>query len=122
MSEFSPWMDHANHKEAAKLREMSLPPHLRLTGNTRYLRDALLSVMLLSDDFSPPGETWIVSLERMRLRGNTRADMRCKAAELKAHLKPEQIEKASKAAGELFHWELTKARRVQSGLTKKRRK
>lgn len=115
MASFSPWEAHEDHKEAVRLREISLPPQYRMAGNARLLRDALLAVMLLNVNMTPLGKTLEETMNRVRKRGNKQAEMRTKATLLKKRMTSAQIDKATLAAQELYHWEVVKARRAISG-------
>lgn len=109
---FRPWQNHPDHKEAARMRELSLPPQYRMAGNQRYLRDAMLSVMMLSINNQVPGLDLEQMIVQVCARGNMNAKMTVKVNELKKHLTPEQITEAATVAQALFSWELVKTRRA----------
>jgi hypothetical protein len=116
---FFPWMNPQDNKEAAILRERSLPPQYQMAGNARYLRDALLSVFILSMEGVAPSSNPEAILMFWANRSNLKAQMRVRSNNLKALMTEEQIDRATTAARELFGFEMDKARRLAANPKRK---
>jgi len=95
---------------AQRVRELRLPLEYRMAGPKRMLRDALLSVMLLSDPAMKFGKD--PSVADLCERARVRTEMAAKVRELKADMLTEDIEHSTRVAGELFHWEVVSAARA----------
>lgn len=117
---YYPWMNPQENKEAAILRERSLPPQYQMAGNARYLRDALLSVMILGMEGVAPSDNPEAILMFWTNRSNLKAQMQVRSNNLKALMTEEQITRATTAAKELFGYEMDKARRLAANPKKKR--
>lgn len=104
-------MNEYEEQKAARIRELSLPVQFRMAGNLRYLRDAVLSSMMLGGYESEWNENWAVMAERARQRGNQKVRMDARVSALKANMQPEDIQRATNAARGLYEFEAVKARR-----------
>lgn len=110
-----PWQRHEDNLEAAKLREMSLPPEYRMAGNKRFLRDALLAVRLLDPKYAPliqPGESGAAAIQRLLTRESKRAEMSERVTELRSRMSPQAIKEATDVANQLFSYQMDRARRA----------
>lgn len=116
---YYPWMNPQENREAAILRERSLPPQYQMAGNARYLRDALLSVFILSMEGVAPTNNPEAIVGFWVNRSNLRAQMQVRSNNLKALMTEEQTTKATEAAKELFSYEMAKARDLAANPKKK---
>ncbi|WP_157186515.1 hypothetical protein [Nocardia jiangxiensis] len=96
-------------REAMRIREMALPPDIRMSGQKRDLRDALLGRMLLRQRSAESSDGW-TALRQLAERENRLTELNKRIKEIGAWMPDEHYEHCEKAAAALYSWIMTEKR------------
>lgn len=98
-------------REAMRVRELAMPPDIRMSGRKRELRDAILGRMLLRQMSAETRQDGWQTLKLLAARENKLAELTGNINELGAELTDEDREHCHEAARMLHAWVMTEKNR-----------
>jgi hypothetical protein len=97
--------------QAMRLREIALPPDMRMTGPKRELRDAILARKLMSEGDPVYPDDPLRTIREMCERNDARIVLKNRIEDLSEWMAEEDVARCEEVARTIYSWTAT-ARRV----------